>query len=85
MHKIPVLISPGINRMAKYTERNGFLLNHLYDTLTAASSISSFSSFTPAKNAAGTFTSKNEVKAKVLPNFFLNVGKLEVNQFFLKG
>ena len=82
MHKIPVLISPGINKTAKYTERKGFLLNHLYETLMAASSISSFSSLTPAKNAAGTFASRNEVKAKALPNCFLNVGKLEVKQVF---
>ncbi|MDB5249379.1 MAG: hypothetical protein JWQ40_3773 [Segetibacter sp.] len=81
MPKIPVLASAAIERTAKYTELKGFLLNHLYFTLVAASSIVNRSSCKPAKNAEGTFANKNMLKANGDANRFLKLLKFGFKLF----
>ena len=63
-HKAPVLISAAMLRHAKYVERNGFFVNHLYGTVVTQVLTSMCRMRTPEKNALGKRESKNILDLK---------------------
>lgn len=84
IHKMPVLASAAIAKIAKYNERKGFLLNHLYPTLITASSASNLFSLSPAKYADGSFVSKNNLKENGDAKRFLKLLKFGFKMGALK-
>ena len=64
MARMPVLISAAMLSDAKYVDRNGFLVNHLYGTVTSHFSVSTYFTRKPENSAAGNLENKNILNFK---------------------
>jgi hypothetical protein len=77
-----VLISAAMLRQAKYVERKGFFVNHLYGTVTRQTISSRSFIRRPAKNAFGNFESKNILNFKGCFSDLMNADALTLIDVF---